>query len=102
MRFRQPLVLLLGSVMSASSIGCSAVTAIISDSRPVNRANRSDADRLTAIGRVFENQGRYDQAEVMYRKALRNRPQDFQIRNQLQQIAAAKLRCERGDLGASG
>ncbi len=101
MRFRQPLVLLLGSVMSASSIGCSAVTAIISDSRPVNRANRSDADRLTAIGRVFENQGRYDQAEVMYRKALRNRPQDFQIRNQLQQIAARRKEQKFGPAGTA-
>ena len=87
MRFRQPLVLLLGSVMSASSIGCSAVTAIISDSRPVNRANRSDADRLTAIARVFENQGRYDKAELLYGKALKSRPQDAELRKHLQQLA---------------
>ncbi|MBC7965113.1 MAG: HEAT repeat domain-containing protein [Fuerstia sp.] len=87
MRFSQPLVLLLGSVLSASGVGCSAITAVVSDSRPANRENRGDADRFAAIGRVFENQGRYDKAEAMYRKALRNRPQDPDIRNQLQLLA---------------
>ena len=90
MKFSQPLVLLLGSVLSASGIGCSAVTAVVSDSRPANRENRDDADRYAAIGRVFENQGRYDRAEVMYRKALRNRPQDSELRSQLQQLAARR------------
>lgn len=87
MKFSQPLVLLLGSVLSASGIGCSAISAVVSDSRPANRENRGDADRLAAIGRVFENQGHYDKAEVMYRKALRNRPQDSELRSQLQQLA---------------
>ncbi len=87
MKFSQPLVLLLGSVLSASGVGCSAISAVVSDSRPANRENRGDADRFAAIGRVFENQGRYDNAEAMYRKALRNRPQDPDIRNQLQQLA---------------
>ncbi len=87
MKFSQPLVLLLGSVLSASGVGCSAINAVVSDSRPANRENRGEADRFAAIGRVFENQGRYDNAEAMYRKALRNRPQDPDIRNQLQQLA---------------
>ena len=87
MKFSQPLVLLLGSVLSASGIGCSAITAVVSDSRPANRENRDDADRLAAIGRVFENQGRYDRAEAMYRKALKSRPQDSELRSQLQQLA---------------
>ena len=87
MKFSQPLVLLLGSVLSASGVGCSAITAVVSDSRPASRENHGDADRFAAIGRVFENQGRYDKAEAMYRKALRNRPQDPDIRNQLQQLA---------------
>ena len=87
MRFSQPLVLLLGSVLAASGIGCSAITAVVSDSRPENRENRDDADRIAAIGRVFENQGRYERAEAMYRKALKTRPQDSALRSHLQQLA---------------
>ena len=101
MRFSQPLVLLLGSVLSASGIGCSAITAVVSDSRPANRENRGDADRLAAIGRVFENQGRYDKAEVMYREALRNRPQDSDIRNQLHQLAARRNEQQFGPTGTA-
>ena len=101
MKFSQPLVLLLGSVLSASGIGCSAITAVVSDSLPANRENYGDADRLAAIGRVFENQGRYDKAEVMYRKALRNRPQDTEIRNQLQQLAARRKEQQFGPDGTA-
>lgn len=90
MKFSQPLVLLLGSVLTASGIGCSAITAVVSDSRPANPVSRDDADRLAAIGRVFENQGRYDKAEVMYRKALRSHPQDSELRSQLQQLASRR------------
>ncbi|MDA1231773.1 MAG: HEAT repeat domain-containing protein, partial [Planctomycetota bacterium] len=88
MKFSQPLVLLLGGLLSASGIGCSAINAVVSDSRPAHRENRSDTDRIAAIGRVFENQGRYDKAEVMYRKALKGRPQDTELRSRLQQLAA--------------
>jgi hypothetical protein len=42
---------------------------------------------MAAIARVFENQGRYGQAEVMYRKALKQNPNDPTIRTQLQQLA---------------
>ena len=87
MKFSQPLVLFLGSVLSASGIGCSAITAVVSDSSPANREHRDDADRLAAIARVFENQGRYDKAEVLYGKALKNRPQDAELRKHLQQLA---------------
>ena len=87
MKFSQPLVLLLGGVLSASGVGCSAINAIVTDSRPAHRENRSDSDRIAAIGRVFENQGRYDKAEAMYRRALKDRPQDSELRSQLQQLA---------------
>lgn len=87
MKFSQPLVLLLGGVLSASGVGCSAISAIVTDSRPAHRENGNDTDRIAAIGRVFENQGRYDKAEAMYRKALKNRPQDSELRRQLQQLA---------------
>jgi hypothetical protein len=101
MRFSQPLVLLLGSILSASGIGCSAISAVVTDSRPANRENRSDTDRLAAIGRVFENQGRYDRAEVMYRKALKSRPQDQEVRNQLQQLAARRQEQKFGPSGTA-
>lgn len=101
MKYSQPLVLLLGSVLSASGIGCSAITAVVSDSRAANRENRCDADRLAAIGRVFEYQGRYDKAEVMYRNALRNRPQDSEIRNHLHQLAARRNEQQFGPTGTA-
>ena len=84
MKISQPFVLLLGGILSASSIGCSAINAVVSDYRP---NSKSSADRMAAIGRVFENQGRYDQAEVMYRKALKKNPKDTVVREQLQQLA---------------
>ncbi|MCA9013396.1 MAG: HEAT repeat domain-containing protein [Planctomycetaceae bacterium] len=101
MKFSKPLVLLLGGILSTSGMGCSAITAVVSDSRPANRENRGDADRLAAIGRVFENQGRYDKAEVMYRKALKNRPNDPAVRSQLQQLAARRQEQKFGPTGAA-
>ena len=90
MRFRHPLVLLLGGLLSASSVGCSAVTAVISDTRPAARQGRGLGDKYAAIARVYENQGRYDQAEAMYRKALKQNPGNTEVRNSLQQIASRK------------
>lgn len=90
MRFRHPLVLLLGGLLSASSVGCSAVTAVISDTRPAAKQGRGSADKYAAIARVFENQGRYDQAEAMYRRALKQNPGNTEVRNSLQQLASRK------------
>jgi len=90
MRFRHPLMLLLGGLLSASSVGCSAVTAVVSDTRPAARQGRGSADKYAAIARVYENQGRYDQAEAMYRKALKQNPNNTEVRNSLQQIASRK------------
>jgi tetratricopeptide (TPR) repeat protein len=101
MKFSKPLVVLLGGILSASGIGCSAITAVVSDSRPANRENRGDADRLAAIGRVFENQGRYDKAEVIYRKALKNRPNDPAVRRQLQQLATRRQEQKFGPTGTA-
>lgn len=101
MKFSQPLVLLLGGILSATGVGCSALSAIVTDSRPPHRENRSDTDRIAAIGRVFENQGRYDKAEVMYRKALRNRPQDAGLQNQLQQLAERRKEQSFGPSGTA-
>lgn len=101
MKFSQPLVLLLGGVLSASGVGCSAISAIVTDSRPAHRENRSDTDRIAAIGRVFENQGRYDKAEAMYRRALKSRPQDSELRNQLQQLAERRKEQSFGPSGTA-
>jgi len=101
MKFSQPLVLLLGSVLSASGVGCSAISAIVTDSRPAHRENRSDTDRIAAIGRVFENQGRYDKAEAMYRRALNSRPQDSELRNQLQHLAERRKEQSFGPSGTA-
>lgn len=90
MRFRHPLVLLLGGLLSASGLGCSAVTAVVSDTRPAARQGRGSADKYAAIARVYENQGRYDQAESMYRKALKQNPNNMEVRNSLQQLASRK------------
>lgn len=87
MKMRQPLALLLGGLMSASSVGCAALDAVVSDttSRPTDR--KASAQRMVAIARVFENQGRYDQAEAMYRKALRLTPKDQTLKGQLTLLA---------------
>ena len=90
MRFRHPLLLLLGGLISASSVGCSAVTAVVSDTRPAARQGRGSADKYAAIARVYENQGRYDQAEAMYRKALKQNPNNTEVRSSLQQLANRK------------
>jgi tetratricopeptide (TPR) repeat protein len=90
MKFRQPLVLLLGSVLSASGLGCSAITSLVGDSRPAARQGRDSSERLVAIAQVFEHQGRYDQAEVMYRKALKADPSNAAVRGQLKQLAERK------------
>ena len=90
MRFRHPLVLLLGGLLSASSVGCSAVTAVVSDTRPAARQGRGSADKYAAIARVYENQGRHEQAEAMYRRALKQNPNNTEVRSSLQQLANRK------------
>lgn len=72
--------------MSVTSVGCATFNAV-SDSRPAATGKKASAERLVSIGRVFENQGKYDQAEDMYRKALKQRPNDPVIREQLTQLA---------------
>lgn len=90
MKIRQPLVLLLGGLLSSSSVGCATFNAIVSEHRAASGDKNVSAERMVAIGRVFENQGRLDQAEVMYRRALKKSPRDAAIRDQLQQLAEKK------------
>ncbi|MFN9717295.1 MAG: hypothetical protein ACK58L_01290, partial [Planctomycetota bacterium] len=63
MKIRQPLVLLLGGLLSSSSVGCATINAIVSEHRASAGEKNVSAERMMAIGRVFENQGRLDQAE---------------------------------------
>ncbi|MFM7866953.1 MAG: hypothetical protein ACKPHU_22300, partial [Planctomycetaceae bacterium] len=49
MRFRRPVVLLLGGMLVASGIGCSAASALMGDYEPASSARQASADRMLAI-----------------------------------------------------
>lgn len=87
MKTYQPLVLLFAGLISISGIGCAGVNAVITKIRPPARQNRGTAERMVAIARIYENRGNYEQAEVMYRKALRENPGDAAIQSSLRQLA---------------
>ena len=78
---------LLGTGMSVVGVGCAAVDALVSS--PAGRvANGSSPERLVAVGRVFENQGRMNQAQAMYRQALKADPGNSIARERMQFIAS--------------
>ena len=78
---------LVGTGFCVLSTGCAAVNALVTS--PYGDDSSSPA-RLTAIGRVFENQGHYAQAQTMYRRALKNQPGNLFAKERLQYIAARK------------
>ena len=86
MRFRRPVVLLLGGMLAASSLGCSAASALMGDYEPASSAKQASADRMVAIAQVFEQQGKLDKAESMYRGALKKNPQNAMVRQQLAEV----------------
>ncbi|MCA9057051.1 MAG: HEAT repeat domain-containing protein [Planctomycetaceae bacterium] len=90
MRIRQPLALLLGGLVSASSMGCAAYNAVLSKNSHPTQQSSPAGDRLVAIGRVFENQGNYERAESLYRSALRTDPRNEEIRQQLAELESRK------------
>lgn len=90
MKFNRPLIILLGGILAASGAGCSAASALLTESRPASAVRQNSADRMVAIGQVFEKQGRLEQAEAMYRGALRKNPKDASIRNQLASVQALR------------
>jgi hypothetical protein len=61
----------MGILASVSGIGCAAIDAMVSRS---NVDARPTTERLTAIARVFENQGHLGKAETMYHMALKQDP----------------------------
>lgn len=80
---------LLGIGFSVAGAGCAAFNAMVSSSAG-SGAHSASPERLTAIGRVFENQGRYAQAQAMYRRALKSEPGNSFAQDRLQYIASHK------------
>lgn len=79
--------LLIGGGLSVLNIGCAAVDALVS-SPAGHSAGTNSPQRVAAIGRVFENQGRYTQARAMYQQVLRSDPNNTTARDRLQYIAS--------------
>ncbi len=90
MDVRQRATLLLSGLLSVSNFGCAAVNALVGvgDAVPANR--HTSAERMVAIARVFENQGRLDRAESLYQQAIRLAPEDPMIRQQLAHLASRR------------
>jgi hypothetical protein len=73
-------------MLAASSLGCSAASALMGDYEPASSAKQASADRMVAIAHVFEQQGQLDKAESMYRGALKKNPQNAMVRQQLAEV----------------
>ncbi|MEP3478547.1 MAG: HEAT repeat domain-containing protein [Fuerstiella sp.] len=86
--------LLLGGSLSVLNIGCAAVDALVS-SPAGHSAGTNSPQRVAAIGRIFENQGRYTQARAMYRQALRSDPSNTTARDRLQYLASTQPAANR-------
>jgi hypothetical protein len=90
MYFRKPVVLLLGGLVTASVVGCSAASVLLTDQRPKQSARQSSTDRMVAIGRMFEEQGNLERAEAMYRGALRKNGGNQEVRQLLADVQARR------------
>lgn len=77
---------LLGTGLSVAGVGCAAVDALVSSSAG-RGASSSSPERLVAVGRVFENQGRMIQAQAMYRRALKADPANSFAKERMEFIA---------------
>lgn len=86
--------LLLGGGLSVLNIGCAAVDAIVSSPAGYS-AGSGSPQRIAAVGRVFENQGRYTQARAMYRQALRSDPNNSTARDRLEYLASLQAPASR-------
>lgn len=90
MYFRKPVVLLLGGLVTASIVGCSAASVLLTDQRPKQSVRQSSSDRMVAIGRMFEEQGNLERAEAMYRGALRKNGGNQEVRQLLADVQARR------------
>lgn len=79
--------LLLGGSLCVFNVGCAAMNALVS-SPAGQSAGHGSSDRIAAIGRVFENQGKYAQAQDMYRRALSSNPSNSVAKERMQHIAS--------------
>ena len=98
MQFQKPVVLLLGGLLTASGIGCSAASALFTDVRPAQTVHKSSSERMLAIGRMFEEQGRLDRAEAMYRGAVKKNPRDQVAREFLANVQTRRRSPQSGDM----
>lgn len=78
--------LLLGGSLCVFNVGCAAFNAMVS-SPAGHSATHGSPERIAAIGRVFENQGKFVHAENMYRRALSADPSNSVAKERLQYIA---------------
>jgi HEAT repeats/Tetratricopeptide repeat len=83
-------LLLLGGCVSLSGFGCAAFQAATQRPTPVTASRHTSADRLVAIARVYENQGEFERAETLYRRALRNNPGDTVVRDRVAHLVARR------------
>lgn len=81
-------VFLLSTGICVLGVGCSAVNALVGSSAAGSGATGKSPERYAAIARVFENQGRYAQAQAMYRQALKAEPGNKVVRDRLEMLAA--------------
>ncbi|GAB5443244.1 MAG: hypothetical protein Fues2KO_35930 [Fuerstiella sp.] len=81
-------VFLLSAGICVLGVGCSAVNALVGKSTAGSGATGKSPERYAAIARVFENQGRYAQAQAMYRQALKSEPGNKVVRDRLEMLAA--------------
>lgn len=86
MYFRKPVVLLLGGMLTAAAVGCSAASVLVKDQRPKQSVRQSSSDRMLAIGRMFEEQGKLERAEAMYRGALKKNGRNQEARQLLSDL----------------
>ncbi|MCP4788114.1 MAG: HEAT repeat domain-containing protein [Fuerstiella sp.] len=82
-------VFLLGSGLLVFGVGCSVVDAVF-NSPAGNAASARSPQRMAAIGRMYENQGRLTWAQVMYRRALKAELGNKVVRERLAEIAVLK------------
>ena len=79
--------LLCGVLILSGSAGCAGNSSVVAR-RGMDRCSNVAPERLISIARVFESQGRLEQADAMYRKALQHDPSNNLALNRIAHIAS--------------